>query len=507
MAQPLPAIKTRKPTGIVPPPLILIEGEEKSGKSFILAKLTASERVGDCFWIDLAEGAADEYGPIGNYQVVDHNGTFRDIYDQVRAIHAHATKQREAGEKPVVLGIDSMSAEWDMLKDWISGRAEKSNANKKLLADDPNAEIRIPNNLWNEANAKHKKLMRLLTTFPGIVVVTARGKEVAVIRNGKPVEGEKEWKPETQKGLPYDVTAWINMRRDGATLIGARSLHVGVQPGKDKPLKMPDEWYDQGLEWFIFDAMKFDPGAARTRNITELDTENVDDGEPTIQDLMQKVRQSWGNVNGLNIVLDLGDEYGLLDMEVEGPGGRPSTLRSIVGMRVQELEKGAQEKPRTRAPEPQDARADAQPDARQVNDQIQRPADEVRAEERAPEPQDAQNQSDARPQQPQPQATNGQDRLMELARREVIYQAEALGMSAAEYVQPMCVEPGNPHSFHVHKAKTYLPQQRPRVIESLRQQGRASEAEAYERRGDVFPMLLDFVGEQQGAQQPARQQQ
>ena len=54
-------IKARKPTGAVPYPVILIEGEEKAGKSYAAALLSTSPRVGATYWLDLGEGSADEY--------------------------------------------------------------------------------------------------------------------------------------------------------------------------------------------------------------------------------------------------------------------------------------------------------------------------------------------------------------------------------------------------------------------------------------------------------------
>ena len=57
-------LKTRKPTGVVPWPLILIEGGEKVGKGWSAALLSASPKVGRTVIIDLNEGAWDEYGKI-----------------------------------------------------------------------------------------------------------------------------------------------------------------------------------------------------------------------------------------------------------------------------------------------------------------------------------------------------------------------------------------------------------------------------------------------------------
>ena len=265
-------IKTRKPTGAVPWPLILVEGAEKTGKSWALAELTASEKVGQAYWIDLNEGAADEYAAIpgADYLVVEHDGTWRDIIGQVSAIRIEAARANKAGEKPVVLLIDSMTAEWDMLKDWVSVRARESKYAKKQLADDPDAEIKPAMNLWNDANERHRQLMHLLMTFPGIVVVTARGKMVASLdKNGRPIPNEKEYKVEGHKSLAFDVSAWVRLSMNSApTVIGARSVQSGVRPGVDKPVPSPSFT----LEWLIFDILKCDPTTAKVRDLQALDS-------------------------------------------------------------------------------------------------------------------------------------------------------------------------------------------------------------------------------------------
>ncbi|SLG39617.1 Uncharacterised protein [Mycobacteroides abscessus subsp. abscessus] len=268
----MPQLKTRKPTGVVPWPLILLEGGEKSGKSWTAAAFTADERLGQTYWLDLGEGAADEYAAIpgASYLVLEHDGTWAEIMDRVEAVHAEATRAAAAKEKPIVLVIDSMTAEWDMLKDWAGARARESKAGKRILARDPNAEVKPANNIWNDVNTRHHKLMRLLMTFPGIAIVTARGKEVAVIGpDGNPIPGEKSWRVEAQKGLGYDVSAWVRLsREDPPTIIGVRSVHAGMRPGVDRPRKVPDFT----LSWLIFDVLKCDPARAVVRDLPELDT-------------------------------------------------------------------------------------------------------------------------------------------------------------------------------------------------------------------------------------------
>ena len=266
---PAPTLITRKPTGKVPWPVILLEGAEKAGKSYAAALLSASDKVGQTYWIDLGEGAADEYGAIpgARYLVVEHDGSWASLLGSVEAVRAEAKRAADAGEPPVVLVIDSMTAEWDLLKAWAADRARGSTSNRKKLRDDPNAEITVPMNHWNEATARHRRLMTLLLTFPGIVVLTARGKEVAALdENGRPVEGTKTYKVEGHKTLGSDATVWVRMSREHPPMVvGARSVHAGVQPGKDEPKPAPNF----SVEWLVFDVLRCDPANAHVRDLTE----------------------------------------------------------------------------------------------------------------------------------------------------------------------------------------------------------------------------------------------
>lgn len=265
------AIRTRKPSGIPPWPLILIEGGEKVGKSYAAAEFTGCDKLGQCYWLDLGEGAADEYAAIpgANYLVVDHDGTWHDIIGQVTEIHAAAA----SSERPVVLIIDSMTAEWEMLKDWASKRARESKFAQRKLREDPNAEIKPSMNLWNDAGDRHHHLMRLLMTFPGIVVMTARGKEVAALDgDGKPIPNAKEYRVEGHKTLPFDASVWVRLSRDEPpTVVGCRSVHAGLRPGVDKPRRYPNFT----LEHLIFEVLKIDPKAAQARELTDLVSDEI----------------------------------------------------------------------------------------------------------------------------------------------------------------------------------------------------------------------------------------
>lgn len=258
-------IRTRKPTGQVPWPLILVEGGEKSGKSYLVAQFTACERIGTTYWLDLGEGAADEYAAIpgARYEVIVHDGTWPDIIGQVQAVHTEAVRAAAAGEPPVVLVIDSMTAEWDLLKDWVSERARRSPAGRKKLAQDPDADIKPPMNLWNDAAGRHQSLMHLLMTFPGIAIVTARGKDVAALDDSGRPTGSKDYRVEGHKTLAFDCSAWVRLSRDHhPQVVGVRSVRAGIRPGVDKPKLTPD----LSLDWLIFDHLGCDPERATARD-------------------------------------------------------------------------------------------------------------------------------------------------------------------------------------------------------------------------------------------------
>lgn len=337
----IPGLSTRRPTGVVPWPCILLEGEEKAGKSWALAQFSASPRVGTTYWIDLNEGAGDEYGAIPGtrYELVEHDGSYAQLIAAVQAIRTEAARAADAGEPPVVLGIDTGSAIWDGLKDWASDRAAKSTRNRELLKRDPNAEISISQNLWNDAGSRWRKLQTLLVTFPGIVVVTARGKEVtAVDANGRPIEGQKTWSVQTHREFPYTASVWVRLRRGRRPLIvGARSVHVGIKPNDDPAKEVTDKVADNRLlEWLVFDALKCDPGAAHVRDLRNFtgggltDEEKVTEGEesgevrriprPVQVDWAAKIRAAADDAQ-LRGVWTEANRAGALTLDVDTPGG------------------------------------------------------------------------------------------------------------------------------------------------------------------------------------------
>jgi hypothetical protein len=239
-------LRTRQPTGLPAWPIVLVEGAEKAGKTTTALSLSASERIDRSVLFEIGERTGDAYARLGDYLMAELDGTWATLIDQYEA----ATKPPE-GDLPNLNVVDSGTVLWDSLKDWIGARAANSSANRKLLASDPDAAITIGNNLWNDANNRWGRFMRLTKAHQGITVITARSKITAKIGpGGAPVAGQTEYKIEAQKDLPNHVTAIV--RCEGpkvARLMACADLDVEIPPGG---LRLPAEG---ALEHLVFEVL------------------------------------------------------------------------------------------------------------------------------------------------------------------------------------------------------------------------------------------------------------
>lgn len=270
-----PKIRSHSASGQVPCPMILVEGPEKAGKTWAAVLLAKSPRVGPLYFLDLGEGSGEEYGAIPGvaYEVLEHDGTYAEVLDQILAVKAAARQAMDAGEPPYVLVLDTATDLWEGLRAWLNERARNSERNKAKLRQDPNAELDVGRNLWNDAERRYRRIMTQLLTFPGIVVVTARGKEISATdpATGQPYrDGRKDYRVESHKSLAYDATVWLRMSRtERPTVIGARSVHAGIRPGIDEPQPIEAD-HGNLLEWLVFDVLRFDPANTATRDIRNL---------------------------------------------------------------------------------------------------------------------------------------------------------------------------------------------------------------------------------------------
>ncbi|MFJ7054674.1 hypothetical protein ACIQU7_23490 [Streptomyces albidoflavus] len=230
------ARKSRKPSGLPNPPMILIAGPEKVGKSRIAAEGTSSTLIGTTYWIEIggSEGTADYYGrlPGARYEIVEHDGSYQDILDAVR----WAVAQPPADGKRNMIVLDNVSALWDMLSDeqalYARWRAEKKAHENRRRGPDPNLPVTVDPDLWNRAKDRWGEILWMLRRHTGPTVLLARQEVVTAFENDKPTR-DKTRKIKAEKNLPAAVDAIVEIHALGeAYLTGVRTLHWEVTPGQ-----------------------------------------------------------------------------------------------------------------------------------------------------------------------------------------------------------------------------------------------------------------------------------
>ncbi len=231
-----PPIRTRRPTGKPPWPLILLAGVEKSGKSFGAAEFSGSDLVDRTFWIEVGEGAADQYGalPGARYEIVEHDGTYRGILAAVEG----AVSQPRPNGKPHAIVLDSGTELWGLLTDeaqLVANERERRKA-AQYKRPAPIGDRTITVDVWNTAKKRWRRVIGLLRKYDGPVIITARLEQVTVMDGDKPTT-EKTWKVRAEKDLPFEVDAVVRIPAPRqAELTGVRSVVLCVEPGKSIPL-------------------------------------------------------------------------------------------------------------------------------------------------------------------------------------------------------------------------------------------------------------------------------
>lgn len=267
-----PGLVWQQADGAVANPIVLLEGDEGSGKTTQLVLLSRSKSVGSVYALELGEGGRlREYGgtlPGCSVRVLTHDGSYTQILERVVAVKQEAARAKAAGEKPVVLGIDSFTFFWSGLSEWTNKRARESRSGQRKLAEDANAEIDPGRHLWNDANSRYNRVFNQLATFPGIVVVTCRGSWVSQTEKatGQPYkDGRQEYSVQCQKGLPYAAGVWVRMTREAdPQIIACKSGHMGIRYVKrrdggepnTRQIDVPQK--RDLLDYLIFDLMKYD---------------------------------------------------------------------------------------------------------------------------------------------------------------------------------------------------------------------------------------------------------
>ncbi|MCX4677594.1 ATP-binding protein [Streptomyces sp. NBC_01433] len=506
--------KSRKPTGKPNPPIILLTGPEKTGKSYEAALGSGSDLIGMTYWIEIGgtEGTADYYGRIkgARYEIVPHDGSYQDILDAIRWVN----HQPRVDNKPNMLVIDSMTSLWDMLSDEIAMYARnrairKAQRNQSRLPtlDDP---VVIDSDLWNRAKDRWGEVLWLLRRHHGPCLLLARTEIVTAFEHDKPTRNTTR-KVKAEKNLPAAVDAIVDLHGiQDAWLTGVRSLHMEIKPGET-----------QRFHDFTVDALLRRLGledAVETRSTSELrpDAELQEYGQqpqqsvqhqaPTreapgltgeqaaklIRDALMhpanpedalcavrteyglrtlravKTETGWGVMSADDLITKSLDHLKEKAEEAQaGVGGddqTPNEERAIGG--EENVPTGTDE------PEPSGEGTPPPPDPVENPPEPEQPEEVSEAEE----PQDLPK--------PRPRTARGNkaNKVMAVLLTEAEIQARTLGMTMQEHLEPISgPDEGTPPTMT--KLRTYVIEHRPAVINLLEERGERDIANAYRLAG------------------------
>lgn len=231
----------RPATGMPSWPVTLIAGREKAGKSYAAALASGSDLIDRTFWISFGEKDPDEYGavPGARIEIVENDNTLGDLADAIQFAMA-----QPKGDKPHLLVIDSASKVWESITARVNATAAQRNKR------DRNGELVVGTDIWNKGNAEWAKLLNIIRRWEGPVILTARLDQVTVMDDrGLPTKDKAE-KIKTQKNLPYDVDAIVEMPTRGqAILTGVRSVVYSFPERMDIPgFTVDGLWRNLGLD-------------------------------------------------------------------------------------------------------------------------------------------------------------------------------------------------------------------------------------------------------------------
>ncbi|MEU8540921.1 hypothetical protein AB0C52_13190 [Streptomyces sp. NPDC048717] len=505
--------RSRRPTGMPNPPLILLTGLEKTGKSFEAARGTGSDLIGRSFWIEIGgtEGTADYYGrvPGANYEIVEHDGSYQDILDAIRWVN----HQPRIDGKPNLLVIDTMTSLWDMLSDEVARyarnraiRKAERNRSRVPTLDDP---VIIDPDLWNRAKDRWGEVLWQIRRHQGPCLLLARTEIVTAFENDKPTRNTVR-KIKAERNLAAAVDAIVDLHGIGdAWLTGVRSLHMEIRPGES-----------QRFADFTVDALLRRLGlqdAAETRSVSEARPDATLgeplSGPPAVQKAatltsgqaaemirralmhprepeaeLRAIREQHGRLALRSVATQTAwgamSADDLIDRSLEHLKAKAEQAQDAAAQRphddTSETDCTAQTPngpeatpPRTEPEEPEPASDDSvppPPDPQQPEPEPE-PAEEI---SEAEEPQDLPR----RPARPT-QATKV-NRVMTVLFTEAEIQARTLGISREQHLSAIASD-GNPPTMA--KLRNHVARHRPDVAHLLEVDGHHDIADAYRRAG------------------------
>lgn len=207
------AAQLRRPTAESSWTRALLTGEEGTQAAWMAAEFTGDPRLAASFWLEVGLDAnADLYAQAdgADFEIICHDGTWQNMYDQLCAVWDDARDAAEAGY-PSALVVTSMSGVWSMLTDAADIKERRRHGDTlKVRGIDPakayasEVPVVIAPDMWKVMTRRHGQLMSKILTWPGPVIMTAREKRSA----------EGHWQLKAHEQLGFDCTAWIRLSRE-----------------------------------------------------------------------------------------------------------------------------------------------------------------------------------------------------------------------------------------------------------------------------------------------------
>lgn len=207
--------RTRRPTGKGGWQRVLLSGDESGivDAAWAAAAFTADDRLVTTYWLELNPGeTGDVFGAAtgADFELLDHDGSWADIFDQVDAAWQVARDVAASGPYPSALIVHGMSAEWMMLSDLADRRARRRTASELIRhgldpapAYSSDVKVEVDADVWTLVGRRHRELMAKILTWPGPVILIAREKRSA----------DGRWVLKAQDQLGFDVTARVRFAR------------------------------------------------------------------------------------------------------------------------------------------------------------------------------------------------------------------------------------------------------------------------------------------------------
>lgn len=502
--------ETRTPTGKASWPLALLAGVHGSGKTYKAAEASASPLLNTTYWVSCGEPDPDEYAliPDANFQIVTTDGTYRDTLEAI--LWASAQPGHTDG-RPNLVVLDSGTRLWALLSDmaqdtatrrWMDKEARRNGGKAPAV---PTEDVPVGSDLWNIAGDRWRHIMEALRANNGPSIITARADLTTIFdASGKPTK-DKEWSVKIQKLTPFEVDMYVQMRasypESDNVVSRVRSLRYDhpTKAGKPVAKALPDAWTMDGLWRNLGLDNPADVAPANhtpTVVVSDMPTTNATDQAqnntpPTSARQTQAPEAADGErdprvVQRTNLLSGILASATMARIPLDTVkqkwaathnGEDITQTRDLTGLT--EFAEGLAAHARTVTAQP------AQP---------------AQAQDAPAAAEDARSTEDALATKPRTETAAAKN-----ARRladELAYQADVLQVPYSTYTEQVTVNGAHPAG----EGRAFAVAQRPQVIEALRAQGRATEADEYASQGKKFPVgIFSSDDDAPAALEPAQQ--